>query len=223
MENTNMTNASNLTTVDGRAHFVAYTNKKQAHLMAQDGQRTVHQDFRNPARTIAINVNDRAWQDLRAAHLLEQYAGLLERVIDNAAQSILKRYAEGFTLLPSSVPCDLFTPDAIMAEAIGNNSEWLTKDELTAAWEQSATRKKYVTDTRYANSIDYRKAVNAYAEMILKLAGKTVSYKESDLDVIIAKLHSDDLETPFGSFVLRRVEALKNKKPVETPDMMALL
>lgn len=223
MENTNMTNASNITNVDGRAHFIAYTNKKQAHLLAQDGQRTVHQDFRNPSRTIAINVNERAWQDLKAANIPEQYAGLLERVIDNAAQSILKRYAEAFTLLPTSVPCDLFTPDAIMAEAIGNNSEWLTKDELTAAWEQSATRKRYVTDTRYANSSDYRKAVNAYAEMVLKLAGKTVSYTPDQLDVIVAKLHSDDLDTPLGSFVLRRVEALKNKRPSEAPDLMALL
>lgn len=220
MQNANMTNITN---IDGRAHFIAYSDSKQAHMMAGTDSRTIVQHFRAPARAIAVNINADAWTTLRQAGIPEQYAGLLERVIDNAAQSILKRYAEGFTLLPSSVPCDLFTSDAIMAEAIGNNSEWMSKDELTAAWEQSATRKRYVTDTRYASSVDYRKAVNAYAEMILKLAGKTVSYTPDQLDVIVAKLHSDDLETPLGSFVLRRVEALKNKKPNEAPDLMALL
>lgn len=212
---------ANTTTVDGRQHFILMTDKKAANLICPDGFRTITQNFRNPARSLSINIPSDAWAPLK--DLPQQYAGLLDQVLETAAKNILKNYAEGFSLFPQSAPCDLFTADAIMAEAVGANSEWMNKEELTAAWEASATRRKYVTDARYANSKDFRIAVNRYAEMILKLAGKTTTYTEQELDVILAKLDSADIDTAMGAFIIKRVDAIKNKKPTEQPDMMALL
>lgn len=212
---------ANTLTVNGRQHFTLMTDKKAANLICPDGHRTITQNFRNPARHLSVNIPADAWTPLK--DLPAQYAGLLDQVLEMAAKSILKSYAESFSIFPQSIPVDLLTADAIMAEAVGANSDWMNKEELTAAWEASATRKKYVTDPRYAGSKDYRIAVNRYTELVLKLAGKTSSYTEIDLDVILAKLEAADLDTPMGSFIVKRVEALKNKKPAETPDMMALL
>ena len=218
-----MTNANNLIDVQGKQHYAAHSDSKAAHLLCPADHRTIKQDFRKPSYTVAINIPATAWDALKANNIPETYLGLLDTVLESAAKSILKRYVESFSIAPSSVPCELFTDDAIMAEAVGNNSEWLNKEELTAAWETSATRKRYVTDPRYTNSKDYRTAVSAFADLVLKLAGKTTNYTPEELDVILAKLDSADHETQFGTFVLKRVEALKNKKPAEKQDLMALL
>lgn len=208
----------NSTNVTG-ATLMIYTDVKVAAnaLLTTPGTRLIVQPFRNPARHAAILCPDAAWAD--TATLPEQYRGLIATVLENAAKSILKSYVSSYSLQPSTIPAALFTPDAIMSEAAGNNTEWLSKEELTAAWETSATRKQWITDSRYASMREFREVVNYYADLIKKLSGKTSAYKPEDLDLIVAKLRSEDHDTELGMFVLRRVDQLRNRKDTQAPAM----
>ena len=64
---------------------------------------------------------------------------------------------------------------------------------------------------RYAQEKAYRVAVNAYSELVLKFSGRTSRFEERELDQVLAKMSEEDLTTELGSFIIRRVEALKNK------------
>lgn len=191
------------------------TDVKAAALLTPADHRLIVQHLRNPARSICVAVPAAPWTQLRTSGVPETYVGLLDAVLDNAAKAILKRYAVAFSLLPTSIPANLLTADAIMTEAAGSASEWLSKEELTAAWETSATRKQFITNPNYAANQAYRAQVNNFAELIKKLAGKTSAYEPAQLDIMQAKIHEDDHMTEFGQFVMRRIEQLRNRKPAE--------
>jgi len=186
-----------------------FTSADAAALCATASQRTILARFRNPSRTFAVNISNDAWQ--RIAHIDATYRPLLEAVLYSAAQAILARFINNAGVTLSAIPAQLLSNDAILEEANGNNSEWLTKDELTEAWKASATRAAIYNQSRYANEPAYRRAFTRFEEMILKLAGKTSTYEEKELDTMLAKLADADLGTAFGMFVVRRIEALRNK------------
>lgn len=188
-----------------------FTSADQATLCATSSQRTIVQRFRNPSRVFAVNISDDAWQ--RINHIDATYKPLLDAVLYSAAQSILKRYIDNATgIVPSTIPVNLFSNDAILEEAAGNNSEWMTKEELTEAWRASATRASIYNAQRYASDKPYQRAYTRFEENILKLAGKTTILQEKEQDAILAKLADDDLNMQFGQFVVRRIEAMKNRK-----------
>ena len=197
-----------------------YTSADSAALTATAAQRTILARFRNPSRTFAVNISNDAW--LRVAHIDATYRPLLEAVLYSAAQAILARYINTAGMTPSVIPAHLLSNDSILEEASGNNSEWLTKDELTEAWKASATRAAIYNQQRYASEPAYRRAFTRFEEMILKLAGKTSTYEEKELDTMLAKISDSDLGTAFGMFVVRRIEALRNKPQKQEIDLDVL-
>jgi hypothetical protein len=64
--------------------------------------------------------------------------------------------------------------------------------------------------------------VDKFKELIIKLAGKTSAYSPSELDSMLVKLHPADHNTEFGSFVLRRIQALQNKPARDEIDLDCL-
>lgn len=197
-----------------------YTSADSAALTATANQRTILTRFRNPSRTFAVNISNDAWT--RVQHIDATYRPLLEAVLYSAAQAILARFINNAGMTPSTIPAHLFSNDAILEEASGNNSEWLTKEELTEAWKASATRAAIYNQSRYANEPAYRRAFTRFEEMILKLAGKTSTYEEKELDTMLAKIADADLGTAFGMFVVRRIEALRNKPAKQEIDLDVL-
>lgn len=197
-----------------------YTSADSAALTATANQRTILARFRNPSRTFAVNISNDAW--MRVAHIDATYKPLLEAVLYSAAQAILARFINNAGMTPSTVPAHLFSNDAILEEASGSNSEWLTKEELNEAWKTSATRAAIYNQQRYANEPAYRRAFTRFEEMILKLAGKTSTYEEKELDTMLAKISDSDLGTAFGMFVVRRIEALRNKPAKQEIDLDVL-
>jgi hypothetical protein len=194
-----------------------YQDPKQAPAVAA-GQRAITARFRNPARSATVILPDTAWITMTAS-VPAPYSALLGAVLETAAKSILSKRLESMTVWPSEIHADLLTPDAILSEASGANTEWLTKEELTQAWDASATRKAFLANPHYSSNKAYRSAVDMFKELVLKLAGKTSQYQESELDKILAKMHADDLETDFGGFVIKRIEALKNRPAKTAIDM----
>jgi hypothetical protein len=213
----NMTNAT--TTNSTKVH----TSQENALATLTDGQRLVTANFRNPSRRAFIAVDASPWNQLAADNVPTQYRAILEAVLDNAAKSILAKYLTAYTMWPSELGAHLFNSAALLDEATGANSDWLTKEEIEAAWRDSATRKAYVTSPNYSNNQAYRKAVAYYEGLIVKLAGKTSQYKSEELDLIISKLRDEDLITELGGFIVRRVEAIKNRPQRETEINLDLL
>ncbi len=188
-----------------------YSDRTSAAKTASDDEMTIAQSWKNPARTVAINIPATPWKNVEAS-VAPAYAPLLHAVLESAAKRILKRNVEAYTVVPSALLASLFNEAALLDEATNGASEWLSKEELTQAWEASTTRSRLITNNpKYRASAEYRRAANYYSELILKLAGKTSAYKLEDLDWMVAKLADEDLNTDLGSFILRRVEALRNK------------
>lgn len=181
----------------------------------QDG-RLIQVSFRAPARYAACFIPSSAWDAMNASVSGDAtYRTLLDAVLEKAAKTILSARLENMSVFPSEIDDSIFSADAILSEAAGNNTEWMSKEELTAAWEKSATRAKLVSGeraSRYQNDANYRKAVNAYTDMVLKLAGKTTTYKPEECDKILAKLDAADLDTELGAFIVRRLDQI-SKKP----------
>ena len=165
--------------------------------------------FKNPARSATISLPLAIWSDLDTVP--EQYRPILDAVLENAARNILSKHLNSYSIWPSSLDAGYFAQPAIMDEATGANSVWLSKEELESAWRESATRKAWVTRDDFKTSAALRKAVAHYEELVLKLAGKTSQFAPTDLDLILAKLKDEDYSTELGSFIVRRVEAIKNR------------
>lgn len=188
---------------------------KAAVLSLPQNARMLTARFRNPARMAALIIPADAWtvmsEALNSSEQARAYAPLLSAVLESAAKSILTKRIGEMSLFPSEIDDAIFSADAILAEATGNNTDWLSKEELTAAWEASATRKAFITNANYVSNAGYRKAVDAFRDLIIKLSGKTSQYTESELDKMVAKLDASDLDSELGAFVLRRVEQIRNK------------
>ena len=177
--------------------------------------------FKNPARAAAIAIPAEPWERMKREVPLA-YAGLLDAVLEKAAKDILSATLASFTTWPSEIDAMRFTFDALMEQAAGSNSGWLSKEELANAWQASATRKAFYGDARFGSNPAYRKAVGKFEELVLKMAAKNAAYQPEELDKILAKLHDEDLNGEFGLFVVRRIEQIRNKPAAATIDLDVL-
>ena len=166
--------------------------------------------FKNPARAAAIAIPSEPWERMKR-EVPAAYAGLLDAVLEKAAKDILASTLASFTTWPTEIAADRFTLDALMEQVSGSNTGWLNKEELAAAWKASATRKAFYGDSRFSTNPAYRKAVGKFEELILKMAAKNAAYREEELDKILAKLDDEDLTSEFGTFIVRRIEQIRNK------------
>ena len=174
--------------------------------------------FKSPARAAAIAISSDPWTSMRA-DVPVAYAGLLDAVLEKAAKDILATTLASFTTWPTEISADRFTFDALMDQASGSNTGWMNKEELAVAWKASATRKTFYGDARFGTNPAYRKAVGKFEELILKMAAKNAAYREEELDKILAKLDDDDLTSEFGTFIVRRIEQIRNKPMTAEVDL----
>ena len=174
--------------------------------------------FKNPARSAGIAIPALPWERMKC-EVPMAYASLLDAVLEKAAKDILSATLSSFTTWPTEIDAMRFTFDALMEQAAGSNSGWLSKEELAAAWKASATRKAFYGDARFGSNPAYRKAVAKFEELILKMAAKNAAYREEELDKILAKLSDEDLTGEFGTFIVRRIEQMRNKPMTAEVDL----
>lgn len=218
----NETSASSETTTTEKL-LPIYATADSARATLRDSEKTIKQGFKNPARAAFVNVPSEAWDKLRNSGIPDQYASLLDAVLVTAAKSIIKRSVDNLSgNIPATMPAHWFTADAILEEATATNNGMMSKAELEDAWQQSETRKRIMGSERYKASREYRIAANAYADLILGLTARKPDYKDDELDKMVAKLDDADLDTDFGAFILRRVDAIRNKpaKPAFDLDLL---
>lgn len=206
---------------------------------ANKGRPYVSVNLRNPARTLVMAlplcilehlatldstaVNLLATKDdkrMSEANELQKAIPVVRMALISTLEDQLSTWAKSYTVVPTSYPDDKLTLDVLISGATTSTSNWLSSDELKALWETSATRQRMVLSAegadKYANNKTYRATVNTYAEMILKLAAKSVVLPQEDRDWVITKLADSDLNSPLGEFIGRRFEQMSAKTIVPT-------
>lgn len=196
-------------------------SRKPENVTPATNERLIIVRFKNPARAAAIAIPAEPWERMKR-EVPTAYASLLDAVLEKAAKDILSVTLSSFTTWPTEIGAERFTLDALMEQASGSNTGWLNKDELSVAWKASATRKALYGDDRFGSNPAYRKAVGKFEELVLKMAAKNAAYKEEELDKILAKIADEDLKSEFGTFIVRRVEQIRNK-PMSTEVDLDLL
>ena len=222
----------NTTTDNGAASasatlWIYPTTASALAVVALTGEKIITARFRAPSREAAIILPADTWAPAAAiiAATPPPYNQLIEGALISAAKSILARTitnaAEAKATL-TDIPASLFTLERILDEASGAANDWLTKEELEAAWHESATKAAIYNAGRYANEANYRRAYSYFESLVFKLAGKTSAYLPADIDALASKLAEDDHATPFGSFVLKRIEQLRSKPVTAAVDLDVL-
>ena len=145
---------------------------------------------------------------------------VIKMALVSTLEDQLGTWAKSYTVVPPTYPDDKLTLEILISGATTSTSNWLSSDELKQLWETSDTRKRMVLSAegadKYANNKTYRATVNTYAEMILKLAAKSVVLLQEDRDWVITKLAESDLNSPLGEFIGRRLEQMAAKTVVPT-------
>jgi hypothetical protein len=182
-------------------------------------ERVITATFRQPARSAHV-VIDCTLLNEALETVPSQFRPIVEASLMTAAKDILSDYVKGFSVgvMPTEVDPGMFSYPAILDRANNAGIQWLSKEEITEQWKASATYQAWIADSRFKTNPKFAKVVNYYGDLITKLAGKTSSYKDSDLDLMLAKLKEEDLSTQLGAFVVRRIEALKAKPQAEELD-----
>lgn len=188
---------------------------------ADKEKKTISVKFNNPVRKYWVQIEPAQWTGLESVP--EQFRPIVDIALDNAAKAIFANYLKAFSTIPSTMPDHILAESEILDAASNDSSSWLSKDELEASWKASATRKRIIDNEKYSKSAEYRKVANLYAELILKLSGTRVTIDPDKLDWILAKMEGDDLDTDFGIFVVKRIQKLKMKPPVEKIENLDLI
>lgn len=158
---------------------------------------------------------------VKAPEVPESFRPLVEAVLMEAAEGVLKAHVdrEGdqcFEILDSH-----FSRPSLTEFFLQRGEVWLSKEQLEMEFTRSATWKRIVgrKDSNgaamYQSNSNYKHAAEQFRAAILKLTGKAVQMKKEHCDSILVKLEESDLETPFGCFVVKRLNQLGKKQEAE--------
>ena len=212
---------TNQVSTQSQTNSVALSNSVEsinALTMNNSELRTIVVRWKNPTRCVAAAVPNTAWSEAKQS-IPAAYLSLVEAVLESAAKDTIRRFVEAHNVLPSSMNGELFTTAALLETATTSATDWMTKEQLTAAWLESSTRKQLISDPRYSSSAEYRRAVTYFADLVQKFAGKTSHFLPTELDKVMARLTDDDLNSELGAFIVRRVTQLKNKPTTSAIDL----
>lgn len=150
----------------------------------------------------------------------EAFRPLVEAVLLSTAENTLKKFVEQN---PScfEVAAGLFEKTSLTESFLASSDGWVGKQELELGFVASKTWKRITGRKEFQENTAYQAAANSFKDAILKLTGKNVSLDAEKCDAILSKMEDDDLETGWGVFVAKRLEALKSK-PVSGLDFSSL-
>jgi len=157
---------------------------------------------------------------LKAPDVVESFRTLVESALLSTAEGILKKHCNeepnNFEIL-----ANMFDRPNLCETFISSGNSWMSKEELELAFTGSATWKRITSRIEFQNNKTYQQAANYFKESILKLTGKATKISAEECDKIISKIEDSDLETEFGSFVVKRLTSIKSNN-TETFDLDSL-
>lgn len=159
---------------------------------------------------------------VKAPEVPEQFRALVESVLLNQAQEVLKGFVDQEGDAIWEVPQELFTRTALVESFQNRGSSWLSKQELEISFTASATWKRIASKQEFQTNKTYQAAAHGFKERILKLSGKATRFTPEVCDAILSKLEESDLETGFGQFVVERLQQIKKQSQEVELDLSVL-
>lgn len=157
---------------------------------------------------------------LKAPEVPESFRALVEAALLSTAEAILKKHVNeepnNYEILAS-----MFDRPNLVEAFIASGSGWMNKEELEQGFNASATWKRITSRAEFQHNKTYQNAANYFKESILKLTGKATKIAPEECDKILSKIEDSDLETEFGTFIVKRLQSIKQNS-VETFDLDAL-
>lgn len=144
---------------------------------------------------------------------LGHWSELVNSVLLRQAVDTLKQYRTN-TPMATSIPVSMFTAEQMREDYLsGGDSGSMTREELEKAFCNSSTWKRIAGSEKFKTMQQYRSVAELFKNRILALAGRSHgSITDTDLDKILAKLEEDDLVSPFGAFVIRKIQQIKKAR-----------
>jgi hypothetical protein len=152
-----------------------------------------------------------SFESLTAPEVPESFRALVESALLSSAEDVLKGFCSE-NLNSFEVGSELFDRTALTESFMNRGSAWLSKKDLELQFTASATWKRIASRPEFQNNKTYQAVANRFKETVLKLSGKATIVEPDDADKILSKLEDSDLETSFGTFVVSRLESMKNRK-----------
>ena len=198
-----------------------HTSIQGAQAIVSAGERLVSAKWK---QTKNQNSMERAvvvpFECLAAPEVPQSFRALVESCLQEAASESLKKFV-GENENSMEIPAELFTREGLVEAFMSRADTWMGKEALEVAFTASKTWKRIAGREEFRTNATYQRAANAFKDAILKLSGKATVLPPAMQDAILAKMEEDDLETEFGVFVTKRIEAMKRKDAGEI-DLSAL-
>ena len=179
---------------------------------------------RNPTKYAGVWLSTEAIPNTDAVPT--QYRAIVDSAILRAIKAIIDDHAFSGTYEPSWIPEHKLSTEAILAATAQSATTWLSKEEVTTGWAQSATNKGFQTKMLTLEPVQrkgYLKAIEAYADNINKLSAKSVrSITPEQATTMLAKLADADLSTAWGEFVAGRLGSIAAREEPEAFDLDSL-
>lgn len=179
---------------------------------------------RNPTKYAGVWIDSAAIPDTSAVP--SQFRAIVDAVILRAAKSIIDDHAFSGTYEPSWIPADKLSTAAIIAATQASATTWLSKEEVSQGWLQSATYRGFqakMLTLETAQRKSYLKALEAFGDNINKLSAKSVrSIMPEQAQTMLAKLADADLQSTWGEFIATRLGTIANREEPEAFDMDSL-
>lgn len=158
---------------------------------------------------------------VKAPEVPESFRALVESVLLNSAVSTLKSFVNSHGDSAHEMDLVTYSRPELVNYFLDSSDSWMSKQELELSFTSSATWKKIVNNPLFVQNKTYQNAANHFKDCILKLSGKAVQIPAEKCDLLLSKISDEDLNSPFGEFVSKRLVNLKEKN-VESFDLSAL-
>jgi hypothetical protein len=155
-----------------------------------------------------------------SSEVSDTFRALVNSALQSAAVSVLETEMKQ-NQNNTQLPLWKFERPALIEAFLGGDS-WMTKEELEKAWDSSESWKKLVSNPKYSSNAIYKQQANMLRENMLKLAGKATKFSADACDKLIVRIVDEDAETEVGSFLLKRLIALKTEAQNAVVDFDAL-
>lgn len=155
------------------------------------------------------------------------YRPIVDAALQLAAKGLLASYLGDKTKTREFIPCDLLSADRILNAASEKAlSAGMTPERLLVLWK--ATAKHASVAVKLAKQSGpalkaYQAAVSRHEERVRTLASKaSKSLSDSDLDKLLTNMDDDDYCTPYGFYVVAKIEAIRADRGNEEEDIDSL-
>lgn len=210
----------------GSGSLPVYSTGDAAHAVCpKDGQHVIIKAKKNNSRGEGADDGWQIFAVIRGFGAAVGSLGAWSEVVNNVLLQQASDSLKAWRLnnpMASTVPASMFTAEQLREDYLaGGSGLSMDKETLEKLYCASATHQQFIQSDKYKFNAQYRTLVDIFKGKIVALAGRglVASVTDLDLDKIVVKIHEDDLQTQFGSYVLARIAQLKKKREEEETEV----